>query len=53
MEKVIVVEKQKLDVENAVVESAWCYFCVACAAGANSPALAAVSTCSDGFGGGE
>ena len=39
-----VVEKEKLDVENAVVESVWCVACAACAAAACGPELAFLAT---------
>ncbi|MDR0605396.1 MAG: hypothetical protein LBG80_13935 [Bacteroidales bacterium] len=38
------IEKEKLDVENAVVESAWCIACAACAAAACGPELAFLAT---------
>lgn len=39
-----IVEKEKLDVENAVVESYWCIACSACAAAACGPELAFLAT---------
>lgn len=38
------VEKEKLDVENAIVESYWCIACAACAAAACGPELAFLAT---------
>lgn len=40
----MIVEKEKLDVDNAVVESAWCIACAACAAAACGPELAFLAT---------